>query len=176
LNTRILASLLLALGAVSAAHAADIKPGLWEFKTKMDMPGMPDMAAQMAQMQEQMKNMPPEARKMMEQQMAAHGVGMGNGGAVRICITPEDARRSNVYSGKTDADCTYSNVSNTATRVKGHISCTSPKADGDFEATIDSPTHFTSRMNMRSAEGNMKADTDARWVAADCGKIKPAPR
>ena len=31
-------------------------------------------------------------------------------------------------------------------------------------------------MNMQSAEGSMKADTDARWIAADCGAVKPTAR
>lgn len=173
---RLLVPAALALAALGPAHAADIKPGLWEFKSAMSMPGMPDMSAQMARMQEEMKKMPPEARKMMEQQMAAQGVAMGNGGAVRVCITPDDAKRSDIYSGKNDGSCTYSNVTNTAKSVKGKISCTNPKASGDFEAVIDSPTHFTSKMNMQSAEGSMKADTDARWIAADCGAVKPTAR
>ena len=76
-----------------AAQAQTIQPGLWEFKHDMRMPGRPDMAAQMAQMREQMKSLPPEARKMMEQQMAGHGVGMGADGALRLCIGPEDAKQ-----------------------------------------------------------------------------------
>jgi hypothetical protein len=173
---RLLVPVALVLATLGPVHAADIKPGLWEFKSAMSMPGMPDMSAQMARMQEEMKKMPPEARKMMEQQMAAQGVAMGSGGAIRVCITPEDARRSDIYSGRNDGNCTYSNVSNSAKSVKGKISCTNPKASGDFEAVIDSPTHFTSKMNMQSAEGSMKADTDARWIAADCGAVKPTAR
>lgn len=166
-----------ALTALAApAHAAEIKPGLWEFKSKVDMPGMPDMSEQMARMQEEMKNMPPEARRMMEQQMGANGVGMGQGGALRVCITPAQAKGNEIYSGKTQDDCTYSNVSNSATSIKGTVVCTKPKATGQFEAQIQSPTHFTSKMNMQSAEGSMKSETDARWLAADCGSIKPAGR
>jgi hypothetical protein len=29
---------------------------------------------------------------------------------------------------------------------------------------------------MKSDEGAMKAETDAHWVAADCGTIKPTTR
>ena len=113
---------------------------------------------------------------MMEQQMAAQGVSMGSGGSIRVCITPEDAKGAKVYSGKSEGDCRYTNVVNTGNRVKGTIQCTEPRASGDFEALIDSPTHFTSKVNMKSDEGAMKAETDAHWVAADCGKIKPAAR
>lgn len=176
MKTKFFASLFLSLGLLATAQAADIKPGLWEFRSKLDMPGMPDMAAGMAQMQAQMKNLPPEARRMIEQQMAAQGISMGSDGDILVCITPEDARGARVYSGKSEGNCTYANVVNTGNRVKGTIQCTEPKASGDFEALIDSPTHFTSRVNMKSADGAMKAETDARWVAADCGKIKPTAR
>lgn len=176
MNKRFLVTLTCALGAFGSAQAAELKPGLWEFKSKMDMPGMPDMSAHMAKMQEQMKNLPPETRRMMEQQMAAQGVAMGSGGALHVCITPEDAKRNDVFSGRKEGDCTYTSVVNTATQVKGRIQCTQPKASGDFEANIDAPTHFRSKVNMQSAEGAMKVDTDASWVAADCGKLKPTAR
>lgn len=176
MNARMLAPLALALCASGTVLAADLKPGLWEFKSRTDMPGMPDMSAQMAQMQEQMKSMPPEARRMMEQQMAGHGVAMGKDGAVQVCITPDSARNGGVWAGKSQGDCSYTNTSTTATLVRGTINCTKPKATGDFEAQLDGPTHFTSKVNMKSADGAMKVDTDARWVAADCGKIKPTAR
>ena len=173
---KLFASLVLLPALLVTAQAADIKPGLWEFRSKLDMPGMPDMAGQMAELQAQMKNLPPEARRMLEQQMAAQGVSMGSGGSIRVCITAEDAKGARVYSGKSEGDCKYTNVVNTGNRVKGTIQCTQPRASGDFEALIDSPTHFTSRVNMKSDEGAMKAETDANWVAADCGNIKPTAR
>ena len=121
MNARMLAPLALALCASGTVLAADLKPGLWEFKSRTDMPGMPDMSAQMAQMQEQMKNMPPEARRMMEQQMAGHGVAMGNDGAVQVCITPDSARSGSVWAGRSQGDCSYTNTSTTATQVGGTI-------------------------------------------------------
>lgn len=161
---------------MASVDAAEIKPGLWEFRSKVDVPGMPDMAEQMARMQEEMKRMPPEARRMMEQQMAANGMALGSGGALRICITPEQARGNDIYSGRQQGDCSYSNVAAGAKSIKGNIVCSNPKATGQFEAQIDSPTHFTSKMNMQTAEGSMKSETDARWLAADCGAIKPTGR
>lgn len=161
------------LAACASAQATELRPGLWEFMSKSDMPGM---SAQMARMQEQMKNMPPEARRMIEQQMAAQGVAMGGGGAVRVCITAESAKRGDVYSGRTDGDCRYTDVVDTASQVTGRIACTKPKASGDFEARIDSPVHFRSTVHMKSADGEMKVDTDARWIEPDCSKIQPSAR
>ena len=84
-----------------AAQAQTIQPGLWEFKHDMRMPGRPDVAAQMAQMREQMKNLPPEARKMMEQQMAGHGMGMGADGALRFAgpVPPQPGQLARLLAG-----------------------------------------------------------------------------
>ncbi|HQA09992.1 MAG TPA: DUF3617 family protein, partial [Zoogloea sp.] len=75
---------LLLLCASAVGQAADIRPGLWEFRsTRMSVAGMPDMSAQMAEMQRQLKNLPPETQRMLQQQMASRGVQMGKDGAVR---------------------------------------------------------------------------------------------
>ena len=77
---RLAAGLLLL--AAATAQATDIRPGLWEFRsTRMSAAGMPDMSAQMAEMQKQMKNLPPETQRMLQQQMAARGVQLGKDGA-----------------------------------------------------------------------------------------------
>ena len=60
----------LALGLASTAQAQSLQPGLWEIQQDIRTPGRPEVAAQMAQAREQMKNMPPAMRKQMEQQMA----------------------------------------------------------------------------------------------------------
>ena len=49
----------------------------------------------MAQMQQQLANMPPEQRKMVEQMMAKQGLGMGNkANSVKVCISKEQAERA----------------------------------------------------------------------------------
>lgn len=157
------------LGMAAAGHAADIRPGLWEFRsTRMNIAGLPDMSSQMAQMQEHLKNLPPDMRRMAEQQMAARGVSLGKDGAVRSCITPEQAKQDNIYSGKTEGNCTLGNVVKAGNTVTGRLTCTQPDASGDFNARVDGPEHFTTRVNMRSPRGDMQVETDARWVSAQC--------
>ncbi len=160
----------LALLCVSAVgHAADIRPGMWEFRsTRMIVGGMPDMSSQMAQMQQHMKNLPAEMRRTIEQEMAARGVSLGNDGAVRSCITAEQARQDNIYSGKVEGNCTLGDVVKTASTVKGRLTCTQPDASGEFEARIDGPEHFSTRVNMKSPRGDLQMETDARWVSAQC--------
>ncbi|MDO9600542.1 MAG: DUF3617 domain-containing protein [Azoarcus sp.] len=168
-GTRTLVFGLAALCVSTVGHTADVRPGLWEFRsTRMNIAGLPDMSAQMAQMQQHMKNLPPDMRRMMEEQMAARGVSLGKDGAVRTCITPEQAKQDNIYSGKTEDSCTLSDVVKTGNTVKGRMNCTQPQASGSFEATIDGPERFTTRVDMKSAQGDMQMETEGRWVAAQC--------
>lgn len=171
MNTaRTLGAGLLLLCASAVGQAADVRPGLWEFRsTRMSVAGMPDMSAQMAEMQKQLKNLPPETQRMLQQQMASRGVQMGNDGSVRSCITPEQAKQDNIYSGRTDGGCTLVSVTKTGNTVHGRLNCTQPQGTADFETTLDGPEHFTTRVKMRSAQGDMQADTDARWLSAQCG-------
>lgn len=168
-----------AMACVSAVgHAADIRPGLWEFRsTHLSVGGLPDMSSQMAQMQQQLKNLPPEMRRMVEQQMVERGVSLNKDGTVRSCITPEQARADNIYSGKMEGNCAMSNVVKSGNTVRGRVNCTDPHASGDFEARLDGAEHFTTRVNMKSARGDMQMETDARWIAAQCA-VAPgvAPR
>ena len=162
-----------ALCLASAAPAADIRPGLWEFRsTRLNLGGLPDVSSQMAQLPQYLKNLPPDMRRTIEQQMAARGVAMGNDGAVRSCITPEQAKHDNIYSGKVEGNCTLADVVKTGNTVTGRLTCTQPDATGNFEARLDGAEHFTTRVNMKSAQGDMQAETDARWLSAECG----APR
>lgn len=147
------------------AHATEVRPGLWEFHTtQLSINGMPDMSSQMAQAQQYLKNLPPDMRRMAEQQMAARGVKLGNDGTVRSCITPEQARQENIFSGRHEGNCTLASVEKTGATVTGAVTCAQPEAHGNFEARIASPEHFTTRVNMKSPRGDMQVETDARWL------------
>jgi hypothetical protein len=153
----------------SPVYATEIKPGLWEFRsTQLSLGGLPDLSAQLGQLQQQLKNLPPETRRMIEQQMAERGVSVGQDGTVRSCITPEQAKQDHIYSGKTEGECTLHGVSKTASTVSGQLNCPAQQATGDFAARIDSPERFTTRVKLQSPRGNMQLATEARWVSAQC--------
>ena len=113
MNFRRSAALVLALASLPlSAHAVqNIRPGLWEFRsTHLSLGGLPDMSSQMAQLQQKLKNLPPDTRRMIEQQMAQRGVSLGHDGSARSCITPEQARQDNIFSGKVEGNCTLTDV------------------------------------------------------------------
>ncbi len=170
---RVLVPGLLTLTAASAAHAADIRPGLWEFRsTRMNLAGLPDLSPQMAQLQQHLKNLPADTRRLLEQQMASRGVTLGSDGTVRSCITPEQAKQDNLYAGKTEGNCTLTEVVKGRGTVRGRLNCTQPRGSGDFEARIVSPEQFSTRVNVRSDRGDMQMETEARWIGEHC----PAPQ
>ena len=57
--------------ATPVAHALDnLRPGLWEFRsTRLSVAGLPDMSAQMGMLQQHIKGLPADTRRMLEQQM-----------------------------------------------------------------------------------------------------------
>ncbi|HRP64655.1 MAG TPA: DUF3617 domain-containing protein [Thauera sp.] len=168
---RQLTAVVLALASLPlSAHAVEnIRPGLWEFRsTHLSVGGLPDMSAQMAQLQQQLKNLPADTRRMIEQQMAQRGVSLGQDGTVRTCITPEQARQDAIYAGKVEGNCTLTEVVKSGNTVSGAMRCTGPEATGSFRARIDSPEYFTTRVTMRSTRGDLDVETEGRWLAAQC--------
>ncbi len=171
--------LVLALaGLALAAQAQSMKPGLWEMQNKMG--GNPQMDQAMAQMQQQMASMTPEQRKMMQDMMAKQGVSMapGKGGAmaVRICVTPEMAARQEVPS-QTEGDCTTTVTSRSGNTMKMKFVCKNPASDGEGTYTFQGDSAYTANMVVRAShQGKPQTttmDVQGKWLAADCGTIKP---
>ena len=157
---------LILLAAAGSAQAADIRPGLWEFRsTRVSLGGAPDLSDKLRQ---QLANLPPDVQRQLRQQLAAQGVQLGTDGAVRSCITPEQARQDSVYAGRSDGNCTLASITKSGNQVRGRLNCSQPKGSADFETTLDGPERMSTRVNMHSAQGDIQMDTDARWIAA-CG-------
>lgn len=171
-----LAALSLVLACAGAAQAQGVEPGLWEFKHDIRIPGQPDVSAQMAQMRQQMKTMPPQLRQMMEQQLASMGVGIGEGGALRVCMSAEDARRGPVREGQRDNDCTYTQVKRSGNSWSGRVRCADPVRQGEFSTTLHSAAHFNTRAVLDGADGRTEMNMDARRLGADCGAVAERPR
>lgn len=160
-----------------AAMAQSIKPGLWEIESQMG--GSPEIDQAMAQMRQQIANMPPAQRKMMEDMMAAQGVKMGQGGAgmtVQVCITPEMAARQEVPV-QTQGDCTSKIDSRSGNTMKVSFSCTNPPSSGQGTYTFRGDTGYDMDMTVRTQQGNkpttMNLKGKGRFLAASCGNVKP---
>lgn len=85
------------------ASALDIQPGLWEISSNNMQVGGQAVPG-MEQMLEQMKNLPPEQRQMMEQMLAQQGVQLGDKG-VRICMSAEQIKAQQIPMQDPESDC-----------------------------------------------------------------------
>ncbi len=176
---RLLCPSLLLLGAASA-FAQSTKPGLWEIQTKLG--GNPQMEQQMAQMQQQMANLPPAQRKMMQDMMAQQGlnlnVGQGGGMSVKVCITPEMAARQEMPR-QTEGDCKTQLGARTDNTMKVSFTCTNPPSSGEGTYTFRGDTGYDMAMRVKTVnEGkpmNITMNGTGRWLGADCGNVRPMP-
>ena len=169
-----------ALAAVSfaaGASAQNLKPGLWEVTQKMG--GSAEMDKAQAQMQQQMANMSPQQRKMMEEMMAKQGMKMGSGGpgamSVKMCMTKDMVERNEIPAQQGDCKTTRQQRSGNAINIA--FSCANPPSSGEGQVTIVSPEAYTMKMTMKSSAGGkpqtMQMDGSGRWLGADCGDLKP---
>lgn len=167
---------------ITPVAAQTMKPGLWEITNKMGGSGDQGakMAAAMEQMQKQMASMPPEQRKQMEKMMAQQGVNMAPGAAggmsVRVCITKEMAAR-NETPAQTRGDCKHEQMQKSGNTTRFKFTCTKPPSSGEGEVTMNGSESYTMKMKMTSqAKGKpeqMTMDAQGKWVASDCGSVKP---
>lgn len=172
-------AVLLALGLLAGtASAEDIKPGLWEMQIReasgKGAPDVAEMKKAMQQMQAQMANLPPEQRKMMEAHMNNMGVSM-SGSGFRICLTPEDVRRQDIPMN--DDNCKTTVTERSAKRWTATAVCQKPVMTGRAEAVFHSPVAYTVTVNGTTTEQGKKEPfsmiMDWKFVAADCGKVRP---
>jgi hypothetical protein len=167
------------LVCATAASAQGIKPGLWEMQHQMG--GNPQVDQAMAQMQKQMAAMSPAQRKQMEAMMGQHGVtmptpGAGGGMAMKVCITPEMAARSELPS-QNEGQCTSTVTSRSGNTMKMRFTCQNPLSSGEGTYTFSGDTAYSMKMVVNTTRQgkpeSMTLDGQGRWLAADCGAVKP---
>lgn len=167
------------LSLPSAAQSS--QPGLWENRTTIHSAAGGQMAQQMAQMQRDMAAMPADQRRMMEQMMAKQGISMGPNGAttVRYCMSPEEAAQAQIPSH--DKDCKYTLVNRSGNRLNMTFVCSDEgKTQGEGEVVFNSPKAYSGKFKMQTTvDGRperITMDQSGRWLAADCGTLKPRQR
>jgi hypothetical protein len=132
-------------------------------------------------MQQQLAQMPPEQRKMMESMMAKQGVSLGTGGkpgSFRYCLSKEQAERGEAPADA-DGRCKRDSLERSGNTTRFKYTCTNPASSGSGKITLVSDKAYTMQMTVQR-DNKGKAETmemqhDARWVGADCGALKPRP-
>jgi hypothetical protein len=173
-------------GLAATASAQKMSPGLWE--VTMDMKGQGgEMEAGMAKMQAELSKMTPDQRKQMESMMSSRGMSMGGGGmpggpggpagmSVKTCVSKESAERGEPPEDP-QHNCKRDGLSRSGNTVKFKLVCSNPPSTGEGEYTLVSDKAFTGKVTMVSQgsakTGQMEVKQSGRWLAADCGGLKP---
>ncbi|ODU07891.1 MAG: hypothetical protein ABS84_15250 [Rubrivivax sp. SCN 71-131] len=179
---RTLALAWIGAAALLPAHAQRIAPGLWEMKMNMASPDG-KLQQQMAAMQKELAQLPPEQRKMMEEMMARQGVGIDAAKgmhAARICISKEQAERDELPADP-DGRCKYERMQRSGSMMRFAFTCSDPQSRGEGEIKLQGDKAYSSRMTTETTgpQGRterMEINQQARWLSADCGTLKPAPK
>ena len=157
--------LLAAVGAFAASAATTgLKPGLWEMRVTKQTRDGTDMTAGMsnmaAQMQQAMANLPPERRAQMEAMMGQRGMKMGGDASIRMCVTPEMAKRDKPLVDRT-GQCQPNVVSRSGDRMEFEFNCTvagtATSGKGSWAVHGDSITS-TADTTRRGGEGRIAHD------------------
>jgi hypothetical protein len=167
------ALLLTTLGAAAGAQAQTppIKPGLWELQNT----GM-SHGGQSVDMAQAMKNMPPEARKRMEEVMKQKGMDLSGGiDRMKVCLDKASLDQGN-WRG-TQHGCTTDVKERSGNTWKWRATCTNPPSETVGEAVFASPEAYSVKAQSTVTRGAQKHTMDVsvngRWLGADCGGLKP---
>lgn len=175
------AGMMLASLPATAQTGTRLKAGLWEHG--MQLTGQsPQLAAAQKEAQAAMAAMSPEQRKMMAQMMGQQGVGLdASGQKLRICLTPADVARDEPPPPDDGCTQTARRQGNTWT-----ISFSCPGRDGEPPSsgrgtvTLHGPEaysgQFTVTTRVEQQTEQLSMSSQGRWIAADCGSVRPVRR
>lgn len=152
-----------------------MRSGLWEHSFTMQSQSG-EMEKGMREMQQQLSNMPPEQRKMMEQMMASQGMQLGpNGQTVRVCISEEQAAQG--MPPQSDSNCRQEVIERKGDTIKFRFHCPgNPPSSGQGEVTFSSPTRYNGKSTI-STMVNGQSETvttvqSGKWLSYECGDLQ----
>lgn len=156
---------LLSLSTPASAETA-MKPGLWEMTMKSDA----------------IKNMPKIPPEQMEQmrKMGVNVPQMQDGAMVtKVCITKQMAESQTPGVEKNEMGCETKNYKRSGNSYSADIVCNSAdmKGEGKAKGTFAGDQAFTSTYDfkgtMHGRPVNQHHESSGKWLAADCGSVKP---
>lgn len=158
--------------ATAPALALDMRPGLWEMTSddiQVDGTEMPGMA----EMIEQMKGLPPEQRKMMEDMLAAQGVELGTAG-VRMCLSAEQVK-SRKLPFQDEQGCRQTITEQGDRLWQFSFDCPDAKGTGETRLISDREiaTVIDTQYQTGTQQGSSRMQSSGRWLSDDCGTLKP---
>lgn len=176
MKTKLLTGVLLLspLFGWAAGPAFDVKPGLWEVSSTVQMSGMPPIP--------NLDQLTPEQRARVESAMKNMS-GKPTTSTTKSCVTKEGIEKAIAEASSNRGNsCKPKLVNMTSSKVELHIDCSeergSMKSNGDMVIERVDSEHFQGNggMKMSGAGGrtmDMKWSMSGKYVSADCGSVKP---
>jgi len=168
------------LGAYAQSAPIPVKPGLWETQVSMTrvttLP--PDAEAKIAAL-------PPAQQAQVRSMMGGAGGSTPTVMTRQVCVAPQTTLDSMLSRAQQTpgSQCSVSNREQTATGASFDITCTMQmgSAKGHTEIRILDDDHASSTVHMtmtgtsegKTMNSTMDSTTTAKFVAADCGNVKP---
>lgn len=155
-----------------AAEPIALTPGLWHLQLKMKQDGK-DFDPQ-AQLQEALKKMPPEQRKLVAETMKKQGV-VTDGKGFQVCYTREMLAKGHGLSADPSGQCDSQITEQTAALVKMTFTCKDgTKGKGEFK--LGDGVRFMGHINTTKPGGQkLEMAQEGKFLKADCGDVKPTP-
>lgn len=168
----------------AAADNLNLKPGLWEVTYVGETSGAPPIpAAQKAEMEKHMAQMPPDQRAKMEAAVKSAQANLAKPVVKKSCVTKEDINKDlNLVGGAGDGNCTRTVLKATSTAQEIRIECMNGtrKSGGTMKIAAPNPESWTGTMDGSASDTGgamqMKTKMSGKWLSSDCGAVKPAVR
>jgi hypothetical protein len=163
-------ALALACARPAAAQKLDVKMGLWEATTVVQMSGAPPVDA---------SKMTPEERAQMEAAVAGATKMAAKPHVFKQCLTKEKMAKGGLFQQDKQDDCTHTVLTDTATELGVRFACKA--GDGEttagewhFQATSPESVKGTGHMTMARDGQSMNASSSitAKWIGESCGDVK----
>jgi hypothetical protein len=149
---------------VLAADSLQVKTGLWETTTTMQMSGLSIPADQLAKM-------PPAQRAQMEQMMRSMGAAAPRTSKNKSCVTEKDLKEGAFRDAiKNDQQCKYTTVSATARHQEYTFQCTEQghAANGRMVLDATDGAHVQGTTDVKSDAANINIKFSSQWLGASC--------
>jgi hypothetical protein len=174
------------LTCATVGHTAGfgLKPGLWELRIVKQIVDGHDHTAEIlgasAKMQQLLANLPPDQRARMESVMKQRGIAPGAEGGLKICVTPEMAKRDRpIIDPK--GHCQPATVTHTGNTTHFTYECTAngETLDGSGEARASGDLITISADVTATRAGapprQLHNETELHFIGASCGDVEPSP-
>ena len=168
----VVAVLMTVCGAGAHAATLDAKPGLWETTSTSKVEGGASPRAS------DLSKLAPDQRARAAQAMAQRGDARPAVSVTQQCVSPDMLQKWETFAkGGPSSECQRKVIDQSDRHVKMTVTCAGGKSVGEMEMTALASDRITGKVATRirtdTSERKVDISFESRWLAADCGKLKP---